>query len=68
MPDGAGARGEGAREGGITRDRVHVVDVPRLEVHREPLADGDLDPGAVTAVYDLTTRADGSHVIPELAP
>ena len=27
---------------------------------------GDLDLGAVTAVLDLRTRADGSHEIPEL--
>lgn len=27
---------------------------------------GDLDPGAVMAVHDLPTRADGTHAIPEL--
>ncbi|ETR77231.1 glutathione S-transferase [Afipia sp. P52-10] len=29
---------------------------------------GDLDVGAVLSIVDLTQRADGSHVIPELAP
>ena len=29
---------------------------------------GELDLGAVTAVHQLHTRADGSHDIPELAP
>ena len=29
---------------------------------------GELDFGAVTAVHQLHTRADGSHDIPELAP
>ena len=28
---------------------------------------GDLDLGAVTAIHDLRARADGSHVVPELA-
>ncbi len=29
---------------------------------------GELDLGAVTAVFDLPARSDGSHDIPELAP
>jgi uncharacterized protein (DUF952 family) len=28
---------------------------------------GELDLGAVTAIHDLRARADGSHVVPELA-
>jgi uncharacterized protein (DUF952 family) len=29
---------------------------------------GELDPGAVSAVFELRTRSDGSHDIPELTP
>ena len=29
---------------------------------------GELDLGAVTGIYDMPARSDGTHVIPELAP
>lgn len=56
----------------VAVDADALGDALRWEVSRNddlfPHLYGDLDPGAVTAVYGLTTRADGSHVIPELAP
>ena len=29
---------------------------------------GELDLGAVTGIYDMPARSDGTHVVPELAP
>lgn len=56
----------------IAVDADALGDALRWEVSRNddlfPHLYGDLDLGAVTAVFDLPTRADGSHVIPELAP
>jgi uncharacterized protein (DUF952 family) len=58
----------------VAVDAEMLGDALRWEVSRNDelfphlYGDLDLDLGAVTAVYDLPMRADGSHVIPELAP
>ena len=56
----------------IEVDADALGDVLRWEPSRNeelfPHLYGELDLGAVTTVFDLRARADGSHDIPELAP
>lgn len=56
----------------IALDAETLGDALRWEPSRNdelfPHLYGELDLGAVTAVYDLPARADGTHVIPEQLP
>jgi uncharacterized protein (DUF952 family) len=53
----------------IAVDAEKLGDALRFEPSRNdelfPHLYGDLDLGAVTAVYELPTRGDGSHAVPE---
>ena len=56
----------------IELDAEALGDALRWEPSRDgalfPHLYGDLDLGAVTNVFELQTRSDGSHEIPELTP